>query len=156
MWLFHKLWMRVVLWMMCQRPVTKSDTCVSLEPQWGNRNLQMAQMAFDTVLKHLHRPECVCAQMHREAVLLQTQIICARCEKCPFMSLLPGAVEKPEFRSDCRFLLCTLQQLALNFEPGFRRSYLTISFPFTGQQPPALLLFGTVVRGECKEVIKHM
>lgn len=116
----------------------------------------MAQTAFDTVLMHLYRPGCVCAQMLREALQLQTQIICARHDKCPCMSLLPGVVVKPELQSDCRFLLCVLQQLALNSEPGFRRSCLEISFPFTRQQPPALLLFGTVVCGECKEVIKHM
>lgn len=83
-------------------------------------------MAFDTVLMHLHRPECVCAQMQRETVLLHTQIICARHDKCLCMSLLPRAAVKPELLSDYRLLLSILQQLALNSEPGFRRSCLAI------------------------------
>lgn len=144
--LFHVPWMRVVLWMMCQRPVTKSDTS-----QWGNSNVQMTQMAFDTVLMHLHRPECVCAQMQREAVLLQTQIVCARHDKCPCMSLLPCAAVKPELQSDCRLLLCILQQLALNSEPGLRRSCLATSFPFIRQQPPAPYCLGQLCMGSAKK-----
>lgn len=81
--------MSVILWMMRQRPVTKSDTCESVEP---HSHLQMAWMAFDTVLMHLHGPESVCAQMHKEAVLFQTQIICASHDKCHCVSLLPGTV----------------------------------------------------------------